>query len=151
MDQIKSFEDYERDALLAISNANAAGDLEAVRIEYLGKKQGRLKDLQAVLGTVPPDQRPTVGKRFNEIKDRVTAAWENKQLLLAKPKRSESWIDVTLPGTGSDLGRRHPLTQTIDEFKGIMARFGFDVEEGPEVEDEWHNFVALTCQYHRPR
>ena len=150
MDQTKSFADYEQDALLAISSASTVGHLEVVRIEYLGKKQGRLKDLQAVLGQVPPEQRPAVGKRFNEIKDRVTAAWENRQLLLAKPKRSESWIDVTLPGTGGDLGRRHPLTQTIDEFKGIMARFGFDVEEGPEVEDEWHNFVALNIPDDHP-
>ena len=74
MDQIKSFEDYERDALLAISNANTADELEAVRIEFLGKKQGRLKDLQGLLGNVPPDQRPAVGKRFNEIKDRKRVA-----------------------------------------------------------------------------
>jgi len=150
MDPIKSFAEYERDALSAISAASTAAELEAARIEFLGKKQGRLKDLQAVLGSVTPEERPAVGKRFNEIKDQVTAAWENRQQLLAKPKRLESWIDVTLPGSQRELGGRHPLMQTIDEFKGIMARFGFDVEEGPEIEDEWHNFVALNIPDDHP-
>lgn len=150
MDHNQSFADYEASALLAIAGAFSAGDLEEVRIEYLGKKQGRLKDLQAVLGQVPPDQRPAVGMKFNAIKDRVTSAWESRKEQLAKPKQSESWIDVTLPGSRREIGSRHPLSQTIGEFKGIMARFGFDVEEGPEVEDEWHNFVALNIPDDHP-
>ena len=151
MDFEQSFTHYEQDALVAISAATTAEMLEQARIEFLGKKQGRLKDLQSVLGTVPVDQKPVVGKRFNEIKDRVTAAWEQKQQTLKTPKKAAgSELDVTLPGTALTLGKLHPLTQTIEEFKDIMARLGFESEEGPEVEDEWHNFVALNIPEDHP-
>ncbi|MFO1040450.1 MAG: phenylalanine--tRNA ligase subunit alpha [Planctomycetaceae bacterium] len=151
MDFEQSFTHYEQDALAAISAATTAEMLEQARIEFLGKKQGRLKDLQSVLGTVPVDQKPVVGKRFNEIKDRVTAAWEQKQQTLKTPKKAAgSELDVTLPGTALTLGKLHPLTQTIEEFKDIMARLGFESEEGPEVEDEWHNFVALNIPEDHP-
>jgi phenylalanyl-tRNA synthetase alpha chain len=150
MDYETSFANYERDALAAISSAKNAAELEVARIEFLGKKQGRLKDLQSVLGQVAPEQRPSVGKRFNEIKDRVTAAWERAQVALAQPRKSETEIDVTLPGVPLPLGKKHPLTETIEEFKDIMARFGFESEEGPEIEDEWHNFVALNIPHDHP-
>ena len=152
MDHEQSFASYEQDALKSIEAAATADALEAARIEFLGKKQGRLKDLQGALGSVPVDQRPAVGKRFNEIKDRVTAAWEQKKLILesAPKKAAGSEFDVTLPGAGLSLGKLHPLTQTIEEFKDIMARLGFESEEGPEVEDEWHNFVALNIPEDHP-
>jgi phenylalanyl-tRNA synthetase alpha chain len=152
MDHEQSFASYEQDALKSIEAAATADALEAARIEFLGKKQGRLKDLQGALGSVPVDQKPAVGKRFNEIKDRVTAAWEQKKLVLesAPKKAAGSEFDVTLPGAGPSLGKLHPLTQTIEEFKDIMARLGFESEEGPEVEDEWHNFVALNIPEDHP-
>lgn len=151
MDHEQSFAKYEQDALAAIDAATTAESLEQARIGFLGKKQGRLKDLQSVLGTVPVEQKPAVGKRFNEIKDRVTAAWEQRQQVLkASPKRSASELDVTLPGAALSLGKLHPLTQTIEEFKDIMARLGFESVEGPEVEDEWHNFVALNIPEDHP-
>ncbi|HEY4260980.1 MAG TPA: phenylalanine--tRNA ligase subunit alpha [Schlesneria sp.] len=152
MDHEQSFASYEQDALKSIEAAATADALEAARIEFLGKKQGRLKDLQGALGSVPVDQKPAVGKRFNEIKDRVTAAWEQKkQTLESAPKKAVgSEFDVTLPGAGLPLGKLHPLTQTIEEFKDIMARLGFESEEGPEVEDEWHNFVALNIPEDHP-
>jgi phenylalanyl-tRNA synthetase alpha chain len=150
MDYEQSFAKYEQDALAAIQGAQSAESLEQARIEFLGKKQGRLKDLQGVLGTVPVEQKPAVGKRFNEIKDRVTAAWEQQQQRLQAPKKSSTGLDVTLPGSPVPLGKLHPLTQTIEEFKDIMARFGFESVEGPEVEDEWHNFVALNIPEDHP-
>ena len=151
MDYEQSFTTYEQDALTAIGSATSPELLEQSRIEFLGKKQGRLKDLQSVLGTVPVELKPIVGKRFNEIKVRVTAAWEQQQLTLKAPKKvSGSELDVTLPGTPLTLGKLHPLTQTIEEFKEIMARLGFESEEGPEVEDEWHNFVALNIPDDHP-
>ncbi len=150
MDYGTPFSEYERDALKAISAATSPTELEQVRIEYLGKKQGRLRDLQSILGRVSPNERPEVGKRFNEIKDRVTSEWEQRQLALSKPHRIESSVDVTLPGNSLQIGKRHPLTQTMGEFKDIMARFGFDIAEGPEIEDEWHNFVALNIAEDHP-
>lgn len=150
MDLQKSFSDYERDALNSVSMAQSSEDLEKVRIEYLGKKQGRLKDLQSALASVPPEQRPVIGKLFNEIKDRVTSALQARQDTLLKPKKSTNGIDVTLPGTQPLLGKSHPLTKTIEDFKDIMSRFGFDVADGPEVEDEWHNFIALNIADDHP-
>lgn len=151
MDYEPTFAKYEQDALAAIGAATSAESLEQARIEFLGKKQGRLKDLQGQLASVPVDQKPAVGKRFNEIKDRVTAAWEQQQELLKRPRKQVGAdFDVTLPGTPLTLGKLHPLTQTIEEFKDIMARFGFESVEGPEVEDEWHNFVALNIPEDHP-
>jgi len=144
------FEQYEQEALAAIAAAGSADDLEAVRIEFLGKKKGRLRDLQSLLGQVEPDQRPIVGKQFNAVKTRVGAALEQRQQDLNRPQVRLTALDVTLPGRRVELGRRHPITQTIDDFKDIMGRFGFSVVDGPEIEDEQHNFVALNIPREHP-
>ena len=141
---------YEQDAVAAIAAAASSADLEQVRIEFLGKKRGRLKDLQSLLGKVAADERPVVGKRFNEVKGRVEQAWTERQTTLAKPARSADAIDVTLPGVPLRLGRVHPLTQTINEFRDIMGRLGFVSADGPEIEDEFHNFEALNIPHDHP-
>ena len=150
MDISESFTQYESDALAAIRDAGSAEELEAVRIEFLGKKRGRLKDLQSNLGKVAPEERPVVGKKFNSVKERVSTALDARRDELEKPAQSLSGIDVTLPGTRYTLGRRHPLTQTIDDFKDLMGRFGFTIAEGPEIEDERHNFEALNIPEEHP-
>ena len=150
MDPIAAFAEYEQSALAAIDAAESADDLEKVRIEFLGKKKGRLRELLAVLGQVEPDQRPVVGKRFNEVRHRVSECLDGRKAVLDRPKASLSQIDVTLPGTSVNQGSLHPLTQTIEEFKDIMGRFGFSVAEGPEIEDEYHNFVALNIPEDHP-
>jgi phenylalanyl-tRNA synthetase alpha chain len=150
MDILQAMSDYEQAALSALQGATSAADLEQVRIEFLGKKQGRLKDLQTLLGKVSAEDRPAIGKRFNAVKDGVTAALEARQQELAKPKRLASAIDVTVPGTSLRLGKIHPLTQTFAEFKDLMARFGFEVVDGPELEDERHNFEALNIPDDHP-
>jgi phenylalanyl-tRNA synthetase alpha chain len=141
---------YEKAALAAIAAASDATALETVRIEFLGRKHGRLRDLQAILGQVEPAQRPVVGKQFNEAKSKVEGAFEARKQELARPKSVASGIDMTLPGTPITLGRKHPLTQTIDDLKEIMGRFGFSVADGPELEDEWHNFEALNIPEDHP-
>jgi phenylalanyl-tRNA synthetase alpha chain len=141
---------FEAEALAALDAARSAADLEQVRIQFLGKKQGKLKDLQAVVGKVPPADRPAVGKRFNDVRDRVTAKLEERQAALEKPAAVATAIDLTLPGVQPKLGRLHPLTQTIEEFKDIMGRFGFEIVDGPELEDEYHNFDALNIPAEHP-
>lgn len=141
---------YEASALEAISQAENLEALEAVRVEFLGKKRGRLRELQAQLAQAPPEQRPALGKRFNEVKTRVTEALQSRRSELERPKTIAGAFDVTLPGKRPKLGRRHPITQTIEEFKDIVGRFGFSVAEGPEVEDEYHNFVALNIPPEHP-
>lgn len=150
MDPIATLADFEQQALAAIAAASNAAGLEQVRIEFLGKKQGRLKDLQTLLGKVTPEQRPVVGKRFNEVKTAVEAALEARQAVVAKPKAAATAIDLTLPGTVPEIGRLHPLTQTVREFQQIMARFGFEVVDDRELEDERHNFDALNIPQEHP-
>lgn len=144
MDAVSQLADYEQAALAAIAGADDADAIESVRVEYLGKKQGRLKDLQKLLGQVSAEERPVVGKQFNEVKNRVEAELNARKSLLAKPRTAVGGIDVTLPGTPLARGKRHPLTQTMDEFRGIMGRLGFSVVDGPEIENERHNFEALN-------
>ncbi|MDX1970082.1 MAG: phenylalanine--tRNA ligase subunit alpha [Planctomycetaceae bacterium] len=150
MDPVTALSLFETDALAAIAAATDSAALEQVRIEFLGKKQGRLKDLQTLVGQATPEQRPVVGKRFNDVKNAVTAALEARLEAVAKPQTLATAIDLTLPGVNCDFGRLHPLTQTIREFREIMARFGFEVVDGPELEDERHNFDALNIPLDHP-
>jgi phenylalanyl-tRNA synthetase alpha chain len=144
MDAPSQIAGYTDAALAAIEAATDAARLEAVRIEFLGKKHGRLRDLQQLLAQAPTDQRPALGKQFNDAKSRVEDAFELQRRTLEAPRETITGIDVTLPGTPLRLGRRHPLTQTMDTFRSLMARLGFTVAQGPEIEDEWHNFEALN-------
>ncbi len=150
MSSLQPFDEFESTALAAIANVKEAAALEAVRVELLGKKSGRIKALQELLGKATPDQRPALGAKFNDVRQRVTTALETRQLELAKPKALLTSIDISLPGEPLRLGRRHPLTQTMDEFRDIIGRMGFTVASGPELEDEWHNFEALNIPLDHP-
>jgi phenylalanyl-tRNA synthetase alpha chain len=150
MDPIGEIVAYEQAALAAIAAATDAAALEAVRVEFAGRKHGRMRDVQALVGKVGPAERPAVGKQFNEAKTKVESALEARQKELARPKSVAGGLDLTLPGTPLRLGKKHPLVQTIDELKDIMGRFGFSVAEGPEIEDEWHNFEALNIPEEHP-
>ena len=150
MDPIGEIVAYEQAALAAIAAAADAPALEAVRVEFAGRKHGRMRDVQALVGKVDTAERPVVGKRFNEAKTKVEASLESRQKELARPKSIAGGLDLTLPGTALRLGKKHPLVQTMDELKDIMGRFGFSVAEGPEIEDEWHNFEALNIPEDHP-
>jgi phenylalanyl-tRNA synthetase alpha chain len=150
MSALDQLAQYESEALQAVQSSADADALERVRIEFLGKKRGRLKDLQALLGQVSAEERPALGKRFNEVKERVEQAWSAREAALSRPQRTAEGIDITLPGTPLRLGHRHPLTQTMDEFREIMGRLGFTVADGPEIEDEFHNFEALNIPHDHP-
>ncbi|MFM8286963.1 MAG: phenylalanine--tRNA ligase subunit alpha [Planctomycetaceae bacterium] len=147
---IAQLDAFEQAALSAIRGAGDAAALEAARIEFLGARQGKLRDLQALLGTATREEKPVVGRRFNEVKQLVANELEARSRVLSRPRRPAQSVDVTLPGPHPAIGRRHPLTQTILEFKDIMGRFGFTVADGPEVEDEWHNFEALNIPADHP-
>ena len=150
MDHAVAFQEYEQAALAAIEAAGNAEALEQVRIEFLGKKKGRLKDLQSVMGKVAPEDRPVVGKQFNEVKNKVSNAFEARKTDLDKPQTAAAGLDISLPGVVPRLGKRHPLTQTMEDFKDIIGRMGFTVADGPEIEDEHHNFVALNIPEDHP-
>ena len=134
--------------------ATVDGDaVEAARIEFLGAKSGRLKSLQKGLGAVGKADKPVAGKRFNEAKQQIEAALAAAQTRIAAGplrERRADLFDPTLPGRRPVLGHLHPITQTIEEIKDIMGRFGFDTADGPEIEDEWHNFEALNIPLSHP-
>ena len=94
MDLSGIFDEYERAALEAIADAADADSLEAVRIEFLGKKKGRLRDLQSSLGKAPPEQRPLLGKRFNAVKNAVSEALDKQRRQLSRPKSALTGIDI---------------------------------------------------------
>ena len=139
-------------AIGAFASASDAAALEAARVDFLGAKSGRLKAAQKSLGSVPPADKPAAGKRFNEVKTAVEAAFAaaGERLQQTGSRTSGEAFDVSLPGTPLRLGHLHPITQTIEELKDIMGRLGFSVAEGPEIEDEWHNFEALNIPAAHP-
>ncbi|MBL9122616.1 MAG: phenylalanine--tRNA ligase subunit alpha [Planctomycetaceae bacterium] len=136
----------------AFAAVDGKPSFEAARVEFAGAKSGRLKQVQQGLGKLAGADKPAAGKRFNEIKQRIEAALDAAQERLAAGPAvaADPTFDATLPGVRPRLGHLHPLTQTIDELKEIMGRLGFSVAEGPEVEDERHNFEALNIPATHP-
>lgn len=137
----------------AIDSFNSAVDpdaLEAARIEVLGAKSGRLRAVQKGLGAIDKQDKPVAGKRFNEAKQKIEAAFELAKGRLESDTSEAGYFDPTEPGRRPTLGHIHPITQTIEELKDIFARLGFNVAEGPEIEDEWHNFEALNIARSHP-
>ncbi|MFB9068929.1 phenylalanine--tRNA ligase subunit alpha [Pseudofulvimonas gallinarii] len=131
----------------AIAGADGLEALEALRIALLGK-QGLLTAELKALGGLSPEQRKLRGEAVNRLKSELTellAARRDtlEQSVLAQRLATER-IDVTLPGRRGDIGGIHPLTRALDRIIDIFARFGYDVAEGPEIEDDWHNFEALN-------
>ncbi len=155
-----ALEDFlaQLDAVVATSkevfqSATDAETLEAARVDYLGAKSGRLRAVQKGLGAIDKADKPVAGKRFNEVKNEIEAAFNAAKERLASTtsaKKSDVRFDVTLPGKPLVLGRAHPITQTIERMKEIMGRLGFTATEGPEIEDEWHNFDALNIPRSHP-
>jgi len=148
----------QADAEQAFESASDSNAVEALRVRFLGAKQGLLKTLQKEMGGVAKEEKPDVGKLFNETKQRLTGLLEAAQARLdsqAAPQSAE-WFDPTLPGrvmgrlAPARLGRLHPITQTMEELKEIMGRLGFTVADGPEIEDERHNFEALNIPREHP-
>jgi phenylalanyl-tRNA synthetase alpha chain len=153
-DFLKQLDALEADAVQAFDAAADTAALETARVEFVGAKQGRIKTVQKSLGSVDSADRPVAGKRFNEVKNGIDAAFKAAgDRLAAGPRaatKADRQFDPTLPGVPLRLGRLHPITQTIEELKGIMGRLGFSVAEGPEIEDERHNFEALNIPLEHP-
>lgn len=144
------------EARASLQSVDSLEALEAFRIQFTGAKNGALKSLQKLLGAVPPEHKPAAGKRFNQAREAIeqllTEATDKvSQASSGKPKSSTGpLVDPTLPGLRPRIGVLHPITQTLEHLKEIMGRLGFNVTEGPEIEDEWHNFVALNIPEDHP-
>ncbi|MFI4862303.1 MAG: phenylalanine--tRNA ligase subunit alpha [Phycisphaerales bacterium JB063] len=141
--------------------ARATAELEAVtdpeslerfRIQYLGSK-GELKALMGLMKDVPKEQKRDFGQNANALKQELTSAFDSKKSNLgvgASAPTSTPQLDITEPPAPPVMGRRHIISQTIDELIEVFARMGFDHAEGPEVEDDYHNFVALNIPETHP-
>ena len=141
------------EALKLVANAEDLAALDHVRVEYLGKK-GQITALLKSLGKLSNEERPAAGAKINEAKQAVQAKiTERKQAMeqaAIDAKLAEETIDVTLPGRGQTIGGLHPVTRTLQRIQNIFASVGYDVEEGPEIEDDYHNFEALNIPSHHP-
>ncbi len=138
----------EAEALQALQSAADLADLESVRVGVLGKK-GSLKQVLRSLGSMPAEERAPFGARANIVKEKVEQALADARTRLGggdKPTRpaAKRGTDVTLPGKKLHRGSRHPVQQVATRMIRIFANLGFQVEDGPEVEDEWHNFTGLN-------
>ncbi len=119
--------------------------LETFRLKFLSRK-GEIQGLFSQIGNVPKDKRAAFGKAMNEVKNSAERKYETEKEKLSSGKSStqQAADDITLPAPPLSLGSYHPLTQTLDEMKQIFYRLGFNIADGPEIEDDFHNFTALN-------
>jgi phenylalanyl-tRNA synthetase alpha chain len=148
--------EQELDALRTsfATDLSAAGDarsLEEIRVRYLGKKSGRLTHLMKGLGRLPAGARPRAGQLANRLKADMEAALSERAASISTLRPAEGpSLDVTLPGVQPAIGQLHPLTVVRRELEEIFLSLGFSVEDGPEVETEFHNFEALNIPADHP-
>jgi phenylalanyl-tRNA synthetase alpha chain len=148
-DVVSEIESVQTQAQAELVQVRNADELEAFRIKYLGTK-GKLKDLMSLLAKVPREQKPAIGQKVNGVKTALQSAFDARKEELSATAAPASAIDVTEPGVKPDIGHRHVLMKTIDELVELFARMGFSVAAGPEVEDEFHNFIALNIPANHP-
>jgi len=127
--------------------------LENSKAKYLGKA-GALTDLLKSLGKLPPAERPAAGARINEAKVRLEAALDARRVALADARMARQLaaeaLDVSLPGRGRGIGTLHPITRTLARIETLFRSLGFEVADGPEIEDDFHNFTALNTPENHP-
>jgi len=137
-------------ALSLIRAAKDLAALEAVRVEWLGRKAGRITALLKSIPTVAADERARFGQAVNDLKSAVAGHLAARLAALEAAAPRAPVADVTMPGRRPPLGRLHPITRATREMVEIFGRLGFEVVEGLEVEDEWHNFVGLNIPPEHP-
>ena len=140
--------------LAAIDSADNLASLDEIRVNALGKN-GRITALMKTLGTLAPEERKLAGQVLNVFKNEIATALDAKKEVLEtealNKKLAEESVDVTLPARAETTsGRIHPLSQVIEEALTIFAQMGFEMAEGPDIEDDWHNFEALNMPQSHP-
>ena len=141
------------DALAAIAKAQDIPGLEQLRVQFLGKK-GSLTELLKGLGKLSAEERPQAGAAINAAKTLIQDALEARKTILATEaaasRQLAEAVDVTLPGRRQSAGGLHPVTRTLQRIEAIFTSAGYDVVQGPEIEDDYHNFEALNIPAHHP-
>ena len=151
--QLEALNDIVESAKAAIAEANDNRALDNVRVEFLGKK-GKITAYLKGLANVGVEERPIIGKSVNIAKQDVSALIDARNKALAEiameAALAAETVDVTLPGRNSEVGGLHPVTRTLQRIERYFKNIGFDVAEGPEIEDGHHNFTALNIPEHHP-
>jgi phenylalanyl-tRNA synthetase alpha chain len=138
--------DFERD----LAEASGVVALRAVRDRYLARKGGLVSGLLKALGAAPADARPRLGKLANDLKQQIESQIDARLAAAEQSRPAAGAVDLTLPGRQPALGHRHPLTLLRERVEAIFSRMGFLVIEGPELEDDYHNFEALNMPAEHP-
>lgn len=150
---MSDMETLQADLLAQVESAADLAQLDAVRVAVLGKK-GLITEKMKTLGAMSPDERKAAGQQFNMLKTAVADAIEAKKAKLEEDainaRLAREAVDITLPVRPETQGRVHPLYQTYDEVVAIFGQMGFDVAEGPDIEDDFHNFTALNTPKNHP-
>lgn len=146
-------EELGQAALREVEQAGGLEELEQLRVKYLGKK-GEFSELARKLKEIPAEERPEFGKVANRVKQAFGEALERRKAELGKGSRerqlAEEKLDVTLPGRPVARGHLHPITSMLYEIEDIFTSMGFEIETGPDLEDEFHNFEALNIHENHP-
>ncbi len=141
------------DALAAIAAADDLAALDQVRVQFTGKKS-QLVEFSKSMGKLDPDARKTQGAALHQVREAINGALNARQTELQQAalnaQLSAETIDISLPARGQAIGSVHPVTQVMERISGFFTRAGFNVERGPEVEDDYHNFEALNIPSHHP-
>jgi phenylalanyl-tRNA synthetase alpha chain len=135
--------EVRNEAVTALAAVQSAEQLEQFRIRYLARK-GRIALLFEGLKGIPPADKPALGKALNELRTHVQQLFEERQHALAARAERSAGPDLTMPGRRPFPGSVHPITRTLDEIKTIFRSMGFGIADGPEIEDDYHNFGALN-------
>jgi phenylalanyl-tRNA synthetase alpha chain len=149
----EELEKLKNEVSITISHASTEKEISDIRVRYLGRK-GSITQLLKGLGTLSESERREVGREANQLKESTETSIEEALSRIRERERKEALekekIDVTLPGRRIPLGKKHPITQTLDEMIDIFSRLGFEVVEGPEVELDYYNFEALNIPKGHP-
>ena len=144
-------EQCRSDAKAALQGVSTSQELEAARVEFMGRAKGRLKDLMGSIKEVAPEERKSAGQMINQLKQELTALFAQRKESLASGGQDQAPVaDLTLPPARLAVGHLHPLNQTFEELKQVFAALGFSAVEGPEIETEHHNFDALNIPSDHP-
>ena len=150
---MSDIESLSTQALSDIASAQSPDVLESLRVALLGKSGSITAQLKQ-LGTLPGDQRKAAGEAINIARDAIATALSARKVVLddavLDARLAGENIDVTLPGRNPDRGGLHPISRTLERIADIFGRLGYELADGPEIEDDWHNFEALNFPPHHP-
>jgi len=149
----EQLEQIKKIALEQLSQVTDKAELENIRVKYLGKK-GELTAILRGMGKLSAEERPVVGKIANEVREEIESAIDTKVVAIRSAEKTEKLnsevIDISMPGKKQTMGKKHPLSLTLDQVNDIFLSMGFSIEEGPEVEFDHYNFEALNIPKDHP-